>query len=319
MFFQKKWIALSAAAFLFTQIPTAAEAWDATGHIIIAQIAYDNLTAVAQQDVDYLIAQTDFSKTFPQFTPFVYSAPWPDYLNYDVQDSDATSKDTFDMLRAETKSWHFDDDPIVVGNYHPTQSNSNSVWAINYLIPQLSYAIQSKNYNLAAYYLIFITHIVGDIHQPLHNANMYDSDFPTGDIGGNLYKIQSTFGAKELHAVWDDSLGRFSSWQNFSANAGYRPPLADVEKTASEFQQLCGEKKARDLNPAHWEKQSHKIAVSFVYPFNNKDAPAINQTLSKKYIADGQAIAARQMCIAGKRLAGVLNGIFTQPISAENS
>lgn len=313
MIFQKKWIALSATTFLLAQISTA-EAWDATGHVIVAQIAYDNLTPIAQHDVDYLTEQTDFARTFPDFSTFVYSAPWPDYLNYDVKNSDPVTKDIFIMLRGETKTWHYDDDPIVIGKYKPITSNSNSVWAINYLIPQLSHMIQSKNYNLAVYDLVFITHIVGDIHQPLHNATLYDSDFPKGDVGGNLYKIQSTFGAKELHAVWDESLGEFNGWAGYSPNAGYHPPLDKVEQTAAQFQTLCGQRKAKDLNPATWEKKSHKLAKNYVYPIKNNNAPGIGQTLSKTYIAGGQKIAAYQMCLAGKRLAGILNGIFTQVI-----
>jgi hypothetical protein len=316
MVFKNKWIALSAAAFFLTQIPTA-QAWDATGHIIIAQIAYNNLTYTAQQDVDYLIGQTDFAHSFPDFSTFVYAAPWPDYFNYEVKPPTGETQTIFSFLKAQAKPWHHIDDPIVVGNYQPKPpSANNSLWAMNYLIPNLSELLQEKKYDLAAYDLVFITHIVGDMHQPLHNANLYDSDFPNGDAGGNLYKIKSTFGATQLHAVWDESLGAFNQWEGYSPNAGYHPPMNNVEQTAAQFQTLCGQHKAKDLNPADWEKKSHKIAANYVYPIKNNDAPGIDQALSKKYVSDGQKIAAYQMCLAGKRLAGILNIIFTQPIGS---
>lgn len=298
------------------QFPLVSQAWDASGHIVIAQIAYDNLTAVAQQDVDYLIGQTDFAGAYPKFTPYIYSAPFPDYFNYDVKVPAGNAGDMFSLLRGEAKAWHYTDDPIVVGNITPApMSVDNSVWAINYLVPHLSDLLAQKNYNLATYDLIFITHIVGDIHQPLHNATLYDSDFPTGDVGGNLYKIKSSFGAKELHAAWDDSLGEFSSWK--SVNAGTHPPEDQVKAAATRIEALCANETAKtnDLNPADWEKESHALAVSEVYPLNNPDAPAIGGTLSDKYIAQGQKIADEQMCLAGMRLANVLNKIFTTPIS----
>jgi len=37
--------------------------------------------------------------------------------------------------------------------------------------------------------LRFLTHIIGDIHQPLHAAALFNDQFPNGDQGGNLFKI----------------------------------------------------------------------------------------------------------------------------------
>lgn len=35
-----------------------------------------------------------------------------------------------------------------------------------------------------------LLHLVGDIHQPLHNSNFYNASYVSGDMGGNLLKIQ---------------------------------------------------------------------------------------------------------------------------------
>lgn len=313
--FRKKWVLAASAAVVMSQFSMQASAWDAIGHEIIAQIAYDNLTPTAQQDVDYLTKKTDFAKEFPTYATFVYSAPWPDFFLYGVKNPTGKPKDIFEFLRAETRSWHFTNDPIVVGNITPPpMTNDNSIWAINYLVPNLSKLLAKKDYDLAAYDLIFITHITGDIHQPLHSAILYDSDFPNGDRGGNEYPITSTFGATELHAAWDACLGQFSSWPDGSTNADH-PAMKRIKAAATQFESLCGQNRASDLNPADWEAQAHQIAVNYVYPMNNPDAPALNAALSAKYIAGGQAIADEQLCVAGKRLANVLNAIFTSPIS----
>ncbi len=183
-------------------------------------------------------------------------------------------------------------------------------------MPHLTKLLQEKNYQLAAYDLIFITHIVGDIHQPFHSAVLYDSDFPNGDRGGNEYPITSTFGATELHAAWDACLGQFSGWHDGYNNA-YHPSMKKIKAAATQFEALCGQNRASDLNPADWEAQSHAIAVNDVYPMNNPNAPKINGALSAAYIAQGQQIADVQLCVAGKRLAGVLNAIFTAPIKTQ--
>lgn len=50
----------------------------------------------------------------------------------------------------------------------------------------------------------FLLHLVGDIHQPLHNTNMFNGTFKTGDLGGNSVKIHTkTNYSTNLHAYLD--------------------------------------------------------------------------------------------------------------------
>lgn len=46
-------------------------------------------------------------------------------------------------------------------------------------------------------------HYVGDVHQPLHGSERYSEDHPSGDVGGNLFTLQTYDGSKNLHAAWD--------------------------------------------------------------------------------------------------------------------
>lgn len=313
--FGKKSFLTMAAAIAATSLSMQAMAWDSIGHEIIAQIAYDNLTPVAQKDVTYLTTKTSFAKSFPTFAGFDYAAPWPDYLLYGVKNPTGKAKITFQFLRQETRQWHFTNDPIVEdGITPPAMTDDNAIWAINYLVPHLTKLLSKKDYDLAAYDLIFITHITGDIHQPLHSAILYDSDFPNGDRGGNEYPITSTFGAKDLHAAWDACLGQFSSWHDAFNNSDH-PSMKKIKAAATQIEADCGSSRASDLNPADWEAQSHAIAVNYVYPIHNSNAPQIDGALSKTYITQGQQIADAQLCVAGKRLANVLNTIFIKPIS----
>lgn len=38
-------------------------------------------------------------------------------------------------------------------------------------------------------FIRYALHVVGDIHQPLHTTTLYNTTFPTGDLGGNLEEI----------------------------------------------------------------------------------------------------------------------------------
>ncbi len=53
--------------------------------------------------------------------------------------------------------------------------------------------------------LAWLFHLVGDIHQPLHTAQLFTTDYPQGDRGGNLICIRVTQAGQpmSLHRFWD--------------------------------------------------------------------------------------------------------------------
>ena len=55
-----------------------------------------------------------------------------------------------------------------------------------------------------------LVHYVGDVHQPEHAAALVDSEYPTGDRGGNSEKIPSKDGVSSLHFVWDSVLYEYT-------------------------------------------------------------------------------------------------------------
>src|SRR5437667_103063 len=52
----------------------------------------------------------------------------------------------------------------------------------------------------------WIFHLVGDIHQPLHNVAYFSSApaFVQGDRGGNKFGVRADGRKWNLHAFWDD-------------------------------------------------------------------------------------------------------------------
>ena len=53
--------------------------------------------------------------------------------------------------------------------------------------------------------LAWLFHLVGDIHQPLHTAQLFTADYPQGDRGGNEICVRVTEGGQpmDLHRFWD--------------------------------------------------------------------------------------------------------------------
>jgi hypothetical protein len=56
--------------------------------------------------------------------------------------------------------------------------------------------------------LAWLFHLVGDIHQPLHTAQLFTMEYPNGDRGGNEICIRMTQAAQpmDLHRFWDGIL-----------------------------------------------------------------------------------------------------------------
>ena len=49
----------------------------------------------------------------------------------------------------------------------------------------------------------YMIHCVGDMHQPLHAAEMFNDQYRYGDYGGNSININYAGFPSELHLFWD--------------------------------------------------------------------------------------------------------------------
>lgn len=273
-------IILSTVALL---MPAWAMAWNATGHEVVAQIAYDNLNPKARTEVDKLYPV--LGQYFPQIDTFTAIATWPDVII-------ANGTTAF-------SAWHYINLPLVIGKVraprHPP--TENVVWAIGQA--QATLTSQQTNVYTNSMFLAFLIHFVGDIHQPLHAVSLYSKQFPKGDRGGTLFPINSS-SADNLHEFWDDGLGLYSP--TFAPNAKTIRQLASkIEKAypASYFGN-----QPQDLSPMDWAHESYVIDKQYVYQIKPNAHP------SAKYIAQGQLIAEQRVALAGYRLANVLNQIF---------
>jgi S1/P1 Nuclease len=291
----------------------SARAWDGTGHMLVAQVAYDRLNDKAKAHVTELAA-----KIQKDGVPYnaVNIACWAD-------DIKARNADT--PFRGMFKTWHYVDigcqkgDPDELSNPPAlSKTNGNLVVALPYcvgLIRSNKFTDLVPNESVA---LALVMHFVGDIHQPLHTTARFDPETHTqGDAGGNgvgLTNFVDTPWPPNLHTFWDEAYRRY-----YDAGVVKAMPRLD-EADAPNSPELKGwmtrlapyAPKDTDFtyDVMKWVKESHAIACSQVYGALGAPYGAKNVSLSELYVKAGTETAERRIELAGYRLAALLNDLY---------
>jgi S1/P1 Nuclease len=107
--------------------------------------------------------------------------------------------------------------------------------------------------------LAWFFHLVGDIHQPLHTAQLFTVDYPNGDRGGNEICVRVTQAGQsvDLHRFWD---GVITSSSNLTRLRNEATAL----RNRQEFQrsQLA---ELANTDFESWAKESFEIATKIAY------------------------------------------------------
>jgi len=205
----------------------------------------------------------------------------------------ATYADDIRNRRQYTKNWHFVDIHLSESNYEPARdckSGPNgdcSVQALYRFRDILSNS--SEEACVRAEALKFIVHIVGDIHQPLHNID-------DNDRGGNekfvkFYQLQGYEGnPPNLHQVWDSGIIA-QNGKSISTLVTTLYPADDANI---------------DMRITNWVLESHQLAVD---AYNRLPEPEQGiYTLDKdhKYYESSLQVVNSQLTKAGLRLGKLL-------------
>jgi S1/P1 Nuclease len=107
--------------------------------------------------------------------------------------------------------------------------------------------------------LAWLFHLVGDIHQPLHTAQLFTVEYPKGDRGGNQICIRVTQVGQpmNLHRFWD---GVITSSQNLTRLRNEATAL----RNRQEFQRTQLTELA-NTDFESWAKESFEIATKIAY------------------------------------------------------
>jgi hypothetical protein len=158
----------------------------------------------------------------------------------------------------------------------------------------------------AALHLSWLLHQTGDIHQPLHAVARFSAALPEGDRGGNEVRVPNPRGrgeqANNLHAYWDDLLGTDENPESIARLATEIADEYPVETFAAEFAKMrIGE----------WAEESVTLALNVVY--RDLDANIVHfDELPVAYQAEARAVARRRIALAGYRLAAELERLYSR-------
>jgi S1/P1 Nuclease len=270
-----------------------ASAWNCNGHMLVAQIAFNNVQPATQTMIESVAAY--LAPDYPTSPDFVQASCWAD---------DIKSWDSSESI------WHYVDLPVFRGSiYFPFLASelniSSNPWAINQALKTLS-STRAPQIDLSRS-IRFLIHFWGDLAQPLHAATLISAQFPNGDAGGNSYKIDGT-NYTNLHSLWDSGVQLFDTYLTRPLNASSTDILNGWASTitttypASSFPAAA----LTVSDPFQIADESNKIANDFVYT-----APQASEgPIPYAYIQQGQTICSQQIALAGYRLANALDTLY---------
>ena len=175
-----------------------------------------------------------------------------------------------------------------------------------------------------------IVHLVGDIHQPLHCSTHYYTQahvepghqHPGGagdDHGGNLIAV-SNFPDKypELHQFWDKSykasrprlgtaIAAEKDLETFKTSPN-DPDITKAAQTVLQFPPPASVSLNTDFEA--WARETHELGCSEAYGRLSGDVEATPRKLTYAYMKNAHQVAQQRLCLAGFRLAELLNELY---------
>jgi hypothetical protein len=320
---------LPALALVFALLlPQSLLAWNATGHQVVAGIAWDNMTPAARRNVIGLLQAAPEDACLRDLFPtdarplelrqrefFMRAATWADLVRSNGDD------DKRACTRFHRRDWHFinyfwEGISGATGEDAPRNRRDvktpevDAVERLGWLRQNVtcSTAVCATSAEERATMLAWILHLAGDIHQPLH-ASARVTTAPgeeQGDQGGNLFKLGTEQRSPSLHSYWDRIVDasvprRENETNNYGAYLDR--VIAMIEQ---EHPRAAAAPRLHAGDFAEWSLESFETTTLLVYP----------ATLQRNVLPDDayreRAFAASRtaLAMAGYRLADLLNQMF---------
>ena len=235
--------------------------WGPTGHRAVGEIAEKHLSRKARKNIEKLLDGQSLA----------FISTYGDEIKSDP---------AYDKYY----TWHFVNFPFGVKYEESEKSEEGDiVMGIKHCIEILKDPESSKEEKVFS--LKFLTHLVGDLHQPLHVGKAEDK-------GGNDIKVKWHYRNSNLHRVWDSEM--IESW-----NMSYTE-LAENTKTLSR-EQINQLQQGSVLD---WTYESQELAKT-IYRSAEQE-----EKLGYKYSYEHFGTVLTQLQKSGIRLAKILNEVF---------
>jgi len=236
--------------------------WGKIGHRTVGEIAQRQLSFTAEQKINEILDGQSLA----------VASTWADEMR---------SNPEFDKY----STWHYVNLPLDKEYGDVEHLGPNVVKMINTAIPILQSPMADKK--TKQFWLKYLVHMVGDVHQPLHTGR-------EEDWGGNKINVyfkgrKDTEGLTNLHDLWDAGL-----------IDDYKMSYTEyATKLQNQFKDTIVEQGV----PEDWANESHEY-VSKIY--ETKDG----SYLSYDYVYENLPIVDERLYLAGIRLGNLLNDIF---------
>jgi len=276
-------------------LPRYSCAWNDTTHILVAQIAKQNLNSGVMNKI--VNQAEDIDGEFPPPFDFETSACWAN----DISRSGLKALD----------AWHeklipYDPSGIVTEEKRKNLLVAFEKNSVSFALTEAMRTLKNpksgpweKNFMLR-----ILLNCIGDIHHPLHCVTLYSHEFPHGDDGGRHFKINGRI-EKSLREFWDNLSGNYV--RGLYHDQTYEEMVEmelTLEKIVTDYPPNSFDKKIGETFD-DWAEESHQLAIRFAY---QGISPGDNP--SKEYVARARMITYRQIASAGYRLADILNEVF---------
>jgi hypothetical protein len=279
-------------------------AWGEVGHRTVGEIAYANVKPEVAAQIDALLSNEAAMGT-PDcpLKSLSDAATYPDCLH------------AYQWRFAYTFPWHYQD--IDVDKPFDIKEGCANTNCVTEQIARTRRVLADRSLTPAVRLeaLIFLTHFVGDLHQPLHAAE-HDHDAggngvivsnvpaPSYTVAGNPPKlVDNSAKPANLHSVWDTVV------VERARDLGHLPPVRAYSQ---------GDKaKIAGGEVADWTRESWDIAHDLVYPqalahvTSEPGAKQTTVTLDDAALDQDADVAAKRLLQGGLRLARVLDEALT--------
>jgi hypothetical protein len=287
-------------------VAAPAWSWGSAGHHIIAIIAEQRLSAEAREKIRKLLmdgtySMVDISTCADQLRNTDRKRPEDDICTIFAGD-----------VPPSNGAWHYIQIPV------PTKAKTLDAFCpegdcVTAKISSFAETLRtSTDEAVRRQALLFLVHLVGDIHQPLHTVDR------ACDKGGNSERVGFSLDGQhtdvKLHQVWDTS-----ELDLLMADYKVTDEHALADALIASISPVEAEKWVH-ATPEQMAWESYTIAVTRVYPaipYQNfcgiQELSRVETDLSTLYEQDGTKVVQIQLMKAGVRLAAVLESALAGP------
>jgi hypothetical protein len=264
-------------ALVFCAVCAPAWAWGDKGHRITGMIARDLLTAPARAELKRLMGDDDLASIAL-------------YLD--------KNRASLEERIPGSRKWHFDDVPVCGAERGVPACADGNCASVKLREYQAVLADRAQPDERRQFALWVLTHLIGDLHQPLHAGDHEDR-------GGNDVKVSIagvTNARLNLHSAWDaEFIERLYRGQDERDVAAQLVQRYRVSFTAWQ---------AGDFNA--WIAESNRIARRVTYGqlagFScSAQFGATQVALDAAYVIAAEQVIPEQLARAGARMAFILN------------